>query len=188
MARGRWRTTKSERRATGSRVNGRSHDGSDLDLVLRGPDLKEIPSGQLGDFEEARVWLWPGRLCRRGSGRGVVERRDPAGGESHDGWSGVRGRRRLAQAGSRRRLCVGVVSHVPTVDAAVPERDVRIAAFLAIGHPRRRSTWAGRGSAGRPCGVRIGWWRGGVGALKHPLILNVRCNCSPGVCISLKNP
>jgi len=39
--------------AYGSRVNGRSHDGSDLDLVLRGPDLKEIPSIQLGDFEEA---------------------------------------------------------------------------------------------------------------------------------------
>ena len=39
--------------AYGSRVNGRSHDGSDLDLVLRGPSLKEIPSGQLGDFEEA---------------------------------------------------------------------------------------------------------------------------------------
>ena len=39
--------------AYGSRVNGRSHDGSDLDLVLRGPGLKEIPIGQLGDFEEA---------------------------------------------------------------------------------------------------------------------------------------
>ena len=39
--------------AYGSRVNGRSHDGSDLDLVLRGPGLKEIPSDQLGDFEEA---------------------------------------------------------------------------------------------------------------------------------------
>jgi len=39
--------------AYGSRVNGRSHDGSDLDLVLRGPDLQEIPLGQLGDFEEA---------------------------------------------------------------------------------------------------------------------------------------
>ena len=39
--------------AYGSRVNGRSHDGSDLDLVLRGPSLKEVPSGQLGDFEEA---------------------------------------------------------------------------------------------------------------------------------------
>ena len=39
--------------AYGSRVNGRSHDGSDLDLVLRGPGLKEIPSCQLGDFEEA---------------------------------------------------------------------------------------------------------------------------------------
>ncbi|MDE0411190.1 MAG: restriction endonuclease subunit S [Gammaproteobacteria bacterium] len=39
--------------AYGSRVNGRSHDGSDLDLVLRGSELKEIPTGQLGDFEEA---------------------------------------------------------------------------------------------------------------------------------------
>ena len=39
--------------AYGSRVNGRSHDGSDLDLVLRRPGLKEIPSDQLGDFEEA---------------------------------------------------------------------------------------------------------------------------------------
>lgn len=39
--------------AYGSRVTGRSHDGSDLDLVLRGPDLEEIPTGQLGDFEEA---------------------------------------------------------------------------------------------------------------------------------------
>ena len=37
----------------GSRVNSRSHDGSDLDLVLRGPGLKEIPAGQLSDFEEA---------------------------------------------------------------------------------------------------------------------------------------
>ena len=39
--------------AYGSRVNGRSHDGSDLDLVLRGPGLEEIPAGQLGNFEEA---------------------------------------------------------------------------------------------------------------------------------------
>ena len=39
--------------AYGSRVNGRSHDGSDLDLVLRGLGLKEIPSDQLGNFEEA---------------------------------------------------------------------------------------------------------------------------------------
>ncbi len=39
--------------AYGSRVNGRSHDGSDLDLVLRAPDLEEIPIGWLGDFEEA---------------------------------------------------------------------------------------------------------------------------------------
>ena len=39
--------------AFGSRVSGRSHDGSDLDLVLRGPGLKEIPLGQVGNFEAA---------------------------------------------------------------------------------------------------------------------------------------
>ncbi len=39
--------------AYGSRVNGRSHDGSDLDLVLRAPDLSEISTGQLGEFGEA---------------------------------------------------------------------------------------------------------------------------------------
>ena len=39
--------------AYGSRISGRSHDGSDLDLVLRGPELKKIPIGQLADFEEA---------------------------------------------------------------------------------------------------------------------------------------
>ena len=39
--------------AYGSRINGRSHDGSDLDLVLRGRDLQAIPAGQLLDFEEA---------------------------------------------------------------------------------------------------------------------------------------
>ena len=39
--------------AYGSRVNGRSHDGSDLDLVLRGPGLEEIPLERLMDFEDA---------------------------------------------------------------------------------------------------------------------------------------
>ena len=39
--------------AYGSRVNGRSHDGSDLDLVLRGPSLVEISISQLGEFEDA---------------------------------------------------------------------------------------------------------------------------------------
>lgn len=39
--------------AYGSRVNGRSHEGSDLDLVLRGPDLQRIPSDQLMDLTEA---------------------------------------------------------------------------------------------------------------------------------------
>ena len=39
--------------AYGSRINGRSHDGSDLDLVLRSADLQEIPVVKLADFEEA---------------------------------------------------------------------------------------------------------------------------------------
>ena len=39
--------------AYGSRVNGRSHDDSDLDLALRGPGQKRIPSEQLAAFEDA---------------------------------------------------------------------------------------------------------------------------------------
>ena len=39
--------------AYGSRVNGESHDGSDLDLVLRAPGLQEVPIGPLADFTEA---------------------------------------------------------------------------------------------------------------------------------------
>ncbi|MCY4271095.1 MAG: nucleotidyltransferase domain-containing protein [bacterium] len=39
--------------AYGSRVNGQSHDASDLDLVLRGPGLEKIPIGQLADLKEA---------------------------------------------------------------------------------------------------------------------------------------
>ena len=39
--------------AYGSRVGGRSHDGSDLDLVLRGPGLERVPALRLGEFREA---------------------------------------------------------------------------------------------------------------------------------------
>ena len=39
--------------AYGSRVNGRSHTGSDLDLVLRGPGLEKTPTEQLADFTDA---------------------------------------------------------------------------------------------------------------------------------------
>ncbi len=39
--------------AYGSRVNGQSHDGSDLDLVLRGPGLEEIDVLALDDFTQA---------------------------------------------------------------------------------------------------------------------------------------
>ena len=39
--------------AYGSRVNGRSHEGSDLDLALRARDLTKIPAKQLADFKDA---------------------------------------------------------------------------------------------------------------------------------------
>jgi len=39
--------------AYGSRVNGRSHDGSDLDLVLRSPDLSPIDWDKLNALDEA---------------------------------------------------------------------------------------------------------------------------------------
>jgi predicted nucleotidyltransferase len=39
--------------AYGSRVNGNHHEGSDLDLVLRGPGLAALPAGLLGRFREA---------------------------------------------------------------------------------------------------------------------------------------
>ncbi len=39
--------------AYGSRVNGRSHEGSDLDLALRGPGLEELPWERLLEFEAA---------------------------------------------------------------------------------------------------------------------------------------
>ena len=39
--------------AYGSRVYGRSHQGSDLDLALRGPGLEKIPDEQLGNFADA---------------------------------------------------------------------------------------------------------------------------------------
>lgn len=39
--------------AYGSRVKGRSHPASDLDLVLRSPTLEPIPVSQLADLEEA---------------------------------------------------------------------------------------------------------------------------------------
>ena len=38
--------------AYGSRITGESHDGSDLDLVLRAPDLQKIPIGRLSDLWE----------------------------------------------------------------------------------------------------------------------------------------
>lgn len=39
--------------AYGSRVNGDAHDASDLDIVLRMPDLSKIPLMQLETFLEA---------------------------------------------------------------------------------------------------------------------------------------
>lgn len=39
--------------AYGSRVNGEGHEGSDLDLVLRGPALERVPDRALRDLREA---------------------------------------------------------------------------------------------------------------------------------------
>ncbi len=39
--------------AYGSRVNGRSHKGSDLDLILRGPGLRKIPPDRVAGFTDA---------------------------------------------------------------------------------------------------------------------------------------
>ena len=39
--------------AYGSRVNGRGHEGSDLDLVLRAPGLKRIARERLANLEES---------------------------------------------------------------------------------------------------------------------------------------
>ena len=39
--------------AYGSRVNGKSHSASDLDLVLRAPDLKRIQTSHLSELKEA---------------------------------------------------------------------------------------------------------------------------------------
>ena len=45
--------------AYGSRVNGDSYDGSDLDLVLRGPELQELPHEVLSclrdEFSESNL-------------------------------------------------------------------------------------------------------------------------------------
>lgn len=39
--------------AYGSRVSGKCYNGSDLDLMLRGSGLTEIPIDRIGDFNEA---------------------------------------------------------------------------------------------------------------------------------------
>ena len=39
--------------AYGSRVSGMSHEGSDLDIVLRGPGLEPIPAGKLSKLTDA---------------------------------------------------------------------------------------------------------------------------------------
>ena len=49
----RWRLPDVEIWVYGSRINGRSHDGSDLDLVLRAPDLQPIPAERMAEVVEA---------------------------------------------------------------------------------------------------------------------------------------
>ena len=87
--------------AYGSRVNGRSHDGSDLDLVLRGPGLKKIPAGQLADFRdgvrestipflvEARDWARLPERFRREIERDHVAVGTPSGPRARPRWPTV---------------------------------------------------------------------------------------------------
>ena len=56
--------------AYGSRVSGLGHDGSDLDLVLRGSGLDKIPFDRLLDFEEAVRNPRFRSSSRRGTGLG----------------------------------------------------------------------------------------------------------------------
>ncbi len=79
--------------AYGSRVNGESHDGSDLDLVLRAPGLQEVPIGPLADFTEAlhdstlpflveaRDWARLPERFHREIERGYVVIQNAAGGD-----------------------------------------------------------------------------------------------------------
>ena len=74
--------------AYGSRVNGRSHDGSDLDLVLRGPGLDKIDASRLAEFTEALRGLhhsFPGRSARLGATAGELSPRDREGTRSIGG-------------------------------------------------------------------------------------------------------
>ncbi len=45
-------STRVELWAYGSRVDGSAHDGSDLDLVVRGQELKEVDISELLTFQE----------------------------------------------------------------------------------------------------------------------------------------
>ena len=100
--------------AYGSRVNGRSHDGSDLDLVLRGPGLEAIPIDRVIDFEdalrestipflvEARDWArLPERFHREIERDYVVLAPGPGAGRLQRGHSGTPAARRLGSAEPR---------------------------------------------------------------------------------------
>ncbi len=87
--------------AYGSRVNDHSHDGSDLDLVLRAPGLQEIPIGPLTDFTEAlhnstlpflveaRDWARLPARFHREIERGYVVVQKKNGRTAADGWPEV---------------------------------------------------------------------------------------------------
>ncbi len=88
--------------AYGSRVNGESHDGSDLDLALRAPDLQEVPIGPLADFTEAlhdstlpflveaRDWARLPERFHKEIERGYVVIQNAAGGDGEESASAWR--------------------------------------------------------------------------------------------------
>ena len=84
--------------AYGSRVNGRSHDGSDLDLVLRSPTLEPLGDGYMDLVEvleqsnipilvQAHDWAMLPESFHREIERGyVVMQKGPAAEQVADGW------------------------------------------------------------------------------------------------------
>ena len=122
--------------AYGSRVNGRSHEGSDLDLVLRSPGLVKIDPSQLAEFNEAvqestipflieaRDWArLPDSFQREIEREYVVL--VVAGGETFDG-------RKLGAAGEWRTTPLSDLAEIYDGPHATPNKTANGPVFLGI--------------------------------------------------------
>ena len=94
--------------AYGSRVNGESHDGSDLDLALRGPALEPLDGGfnDLLEAIEKSTIPNPGSGARLGKAAGELPQRDRAG------LRGRAGRGQANAANSWREVALGDVAEI----------------------------------------------------------------------------